>query len=187
MSLDHSIDRSRCEILYRRAMWLTRDPDEAHDLVQDTIERYLRKGRHKVSSDRVMRWLLLVMRRLFVDRVRSPVSRWTALGEIEVAVQTDEDSADVAPLWTMFEPEDVADALKRLPTDLRRAYEMYALEKMSYQRIAGEMKTSIGTVGTRIYRARQRLRDALLDTGAVTSPLAGNDAPRPQLTAARAL
>jgi RNA polymerase sigma-70 factor (ECF subfamily) len=163
-STDHDISGHHCRLLYLKALRLTRDAELARDLVQDTLERYLRLRPPGLPPDRVLAWLNTVMRHLFLDYVRSPESRWTSLGDEDVQEDgvASGDGADAAPAWTFVEVKDVAGAVQNLPDRLRRTYEMHVFEKMSYGHIARSMKTTTGTVGTRLHRARHHLRVALL-------------------------
>jgi RNA polymerase sigma-70 factor (ECF subfamily) len=151
--------------LYFKALRLTGDPEFARDLVQDAIERYLRCRPSDLSADRILPWLATVLRNLFLDHVRSPESRWTTLLDSHLVGEVVDDTfTGPPPTWTLIETRDVAGAVKRLPERLRRTYEMHVYQNMSYENIARSMKTTTGTVGTRLHRARHHLRAALLPT-----------------------
>ena len=72
----------------------------------------------------------------------------------------------IAPVWTRVSNEQVAAALNELGSDFRRVYELHVLGR-SYDEIAAELHIAKPTVGTRLIRARRKLKEALLhDLGA---------------------
>lgn len=127
------------------------DPD---DLVQDVLEKMLRTPIPPVANERA--WLARVTHNLFIDRLRRLSSRREDL--------TDE--AHVAPLpeheeprwWEQLTKEEILAALHRLPMEQRTAFELFAFDGKSYDEISSSLGVAKATVGTRILRARQKLR-----------------------------
>jgi len=139
---------------------LCRSRFDAEDLVQDVVERAI------LSMDRLppganhRAWLGRIMHNLFIDRVRHLAAKpeATAVGhcdDFEAVV------ADEAVWWSTLDADDVRARLGELPLELRGAFELFAFEGCSYQEIAARLSIPKTTVGTRILRARRRLRQLL--------------------------
>lgn len=146
--------------LLRRALWLTRKRDEAWDLYQDTIERGLRKHTSNVPAANIRKWLLIIMHHLFLDRCRASAVRahrpiTPAIAEGLAAPETDPE-----PWWTSIERAAVDEAVGRLPASARTAFAMHA-EGLCYSTISKHLGIPVNTVGTRLRRARLRLRTLL--------------------------
>ncbi|TAK87681.1 MAG: RNA polymerase sigma factor [Betaproteobacteria bacterium] len=142
--------------LRRYARGLTGSRDTADDLVQDTLERAWNRIALWRGRDDPRAWLFSILHNVFIDRFRaqraSPVE---AMGEEEVdapvrATQTD-----------MLEVRDLDNALLRLPADQRAVLLLVAVERMNYEQIANALDIPLGTVMSRLSRARERLRAIL--------------------------
>jgi len=159
MLADEAVVRRCYEVLLARALRLTGSRDAALDLVQDTLERCLRCP-PDTSTGKLEHWLSVVMRRIFIDGRRRPTSRCQEFREDEFpeSAQLDEDR----PAWQTFPAGTVRATLDLLPDWLRKPYEMHAMEEVPYHRIAQVLGVRVGTVSSRIFRARRRLREALL-------------------------
>lgn len=142
--------------LRRYARGLTANRERADDLVQDTLERAWRRFPLWQRRGEVRAWLFAVMHNLFIDRVRGQRSRLEdpagdALPEApERATQTDR-----------LELRDLDRALQRLPVEQREVLLLVAVEELSYQDLAGILGVPLGTVMSRLSRARERLRAEL--------------------------
>ena len=139
------------------ALKLCGNASDAHDLCQDTFERALRSEGVARSNDRA--WLFTVLHHLFVDRYRR---------RMREPRQTDVDTVEVAaveppppPAWTALSVEQVRAALDQLDPEFREVYRMHALEGLGYAEIAARLGAPVSTVGTRIMRARRKLRAIL--------------------------
>ena len=155
------VTRACLPALRARALNLTRNPDQAADLVQDTFERALRRLSPQLPADRVLGWLCVVMRHIFIDGVRAPESRLRSRSDITLLPHPPTPDEGAPPQWQLVEIEDAHAALDLLPADLKRPYEMHVLANMSYREIEEILDMPLATVGTRIYRARRRLREIL--------------------------
>ncbi len=137
---------------------LTSNGPEAADLVQMVCARVLSQPTTLRWPDNVSAWLRKILFRLFVDLRRR--AKW----EIPVDVASLDPAAnDVepephVPLATV---EDVRALVVLLPTHYRVPYELFTFEEMSYEGIAAQLGLPCRTVGTRINRARKKLRDLL--------------------------
>jgi len=141
--------------LRRFARRLTAGSCLAEDLVQETCRRAL-EARHQFHADSELRaWLFRILRNIHIDLIRR------ASHELVSGVDGDELVAEPPaerPLWDQLSDEDVSSALDALPPTFAKTYTMYAVERLSYADIAKELKVPVGTVGTRLRRARLQLR-----------------------------
>ena len=155
--------------LYRVALRLTGDPDEAKDLAQEALFRAYRAfDRFKMGTS-FERWLFRIASNLYIDKLRKRGKyRFESLDE-PIATQ-DGYVEKVLPDWTE-NPERIAQqnelsdkilaALQSLPLNYRMAVVLYDLEGFSYEEISGILQCSIGTVRSRIHRGRRLLRKKL--------------------------
>lgn len=149
--------------LRRYAAGLTGNREAADDLVQDTMEKaWARLGLWERRGD-LRAWLFSILHNLFVDRLRaegrSPV---TAAGEEEPVAPVRASQAD------MLEVRDLDRALALLPLEQREVLLLVAVEQMRYEQVARVLDIPVGTVMSRLSRARERLR-AILE-GRETAP-----------------
>jgi len=154
-------------LLRRTARRLAASRAEAADLVQETALRALEKSDHFVAAapGDMYRWLITILRHLHYDRCRRQrLERLT--GEIAVPV---EDMDTVMPAWRTVNEDLVDAAIDRLPRHLREPYLLFSVRKLPYAVIAARLGISQSTVGTRIFRAREHLRDLLSFPGGVPS------------------
>jgi RNA polymerase sigma factor (sigma-70 family) len=138
--------------LRRYARALTRDADVADDLVQDTLVRALR-SEHLFEGDEVRSWLYTILTNLNRNRLRS-LARRPVLSPIE-----DNDAPDLAG------PEaggrDIERALATLVEEQRTALLLVVLEGLSYREVAEVQGVPIGTVMSRLARARVQIKTYL--------------------------
>jgi RNA polymerase sigma-70 factor (ECF subfamily) len=145
------------------ALRLCGNAPDANDLVQDTFERGLRHFERFQQGTNGQAWLLTILRRLFLDRCRAWAGERRAdvePEEVEARVAAPE--AEEAPAWASVQPEQLRAALERLPEEFRVVYQLHALEGCSYNEIAARLGLPKATVGTRLIRARRKLRELLL-------------------------
>ena len=145
--------------LYRMAFRLTSDRHEAEDVLQETF-RSAWTSRDRYESGRGDRaWLASILRRRVVDRWRRR-PREGVLGSgdpIEVEVESEN------PLAGEYTDEMQA-ALARLPTDLRETLLLVVVGELTHQEAADLLSVPLGTVLSRVSRARARLREYLAPT-----------------------
>jgi len=138
--------------LRRYARALTRDAETADDLVQDTLVRALR-SEHLFHGGEVRSWLYTILTNLNRNRLRS-LSRRPLLLSIE-----DNDAPDLAG------PEaggrDIERALATLVDEQRNALLLVVLEGLSYREVAEVQGVPIGTVMSRLARARVQIKSYL--------------------------
>ena len=161
----HTVLEDAAPVLTRIALRLCRNAADAHDLLQDTIERAIRNGLPAdVQSPRA--WLTTMMHNLFIDRCRAssraPVHE--PLGEahdkLHNVTPLSVDSPE--PAWSHLTIEDVRAALDAIDRPFREVYVMHTFEQRPYEEIAAQLKISRVTVGTRLTRTRKMLRKELV-------------------------
>ena len=139
--------------LRRYARVLTGDAWAADDLVQDTLERACRKWLLWRSGTDLRAWLFSIMHNLYLNQRRTLVPvQWVDLD----AIATLE-----APLQTLDDAHDLERCLQRLPADQRSVLLLVALEDLSYDDVARVLQIPIGTVMSRLSRARHRLKELM--------------------------
>ena len=151
--------------LRRYARALTGDPAWADDLVQDTAERALARWKGFRPDSNLRAWLLTILRHLYIDQLR--VRR-------EIAV--DDESAP----WRNLEAprgevdglvlRDVQRALYCLPVEQREVMLLVCVEELSYQEASVALGVPIGTVMSRLSRAREHMRALLMEGPVHKSP-----------------
>ncbi|GAC1410754.1 MAG: RNA polymerase sigma factor [Burkholderiaceae bacterium] len=150
--------------LRRYARALLGERDGADDLVQDTMERgWSRLSTWRRGSD-MRAWLFGIMHNLHVDHIRKPA----------LVTQPLDDDTPVMPARATqgdgLAIRDLASALQLLPLEQREVLLLVGLEEMSYEEVATTLKIPLGTVMSRLSRAREKLR-ALMDGRPVATAL----------------
>jgi RNA polymerase sigma-70 factor (ECF subfamily) len=156
------------------ALKLTRNPAAAEDLVQATCLRTLTAAHRYTPGTSVRSWVTSVMHRLFIDgcrRTRSEsIRRERLLAELSQGDVVAPEPPP-APPWESLSLADVRRALDQLTPSYRKTFELCALQRLSYEEAAMRLGIPPRTVGTRLSRARARLRVLLL-AGAPVAALA---------------
>lgn len=158
--------------LYAAALRMTRNPEDAADLVQETfIKAYTAWDRFEQGTY-LKAWLFRILTNTFITAYRkrqkegfstslSELEDWQ-VGEAPSLTQTTSRSAELEAIDRM-PSEAVRTALANLPEDRRLVIYLADVEGFSYQEIADIMATPIGTVMSRLHRGRRDLREALGD------------------------
>jgi RNA polymerase sigma-70 factor (ECF subfamily) len=136
--------------------------DEASDLVQDTFERALRRFDAERAHTCVRAWLFTIAHNLFIDRCRR--RRRVPMAPLESIPEPpcpEPEAEDPPPAWTGVSSDQLDAAVARLDEDFRVAFTMFEVEGADYTEIARRLGISKATVGTRLHRARRRLRALL--------------------------
>jgi RNA polymerase sigma-70 factor, ECF subfamily len=140
--------------LRRYARALTGDAARADDLVQDTLERALAKLDLWQPGSDLRAWLFTLMHNLFVNQVRSNRPPDTALDE---AMDIPTSGGQMEALGA----RDIHAALARLPDQQREVMLLVGLEQFAYEEAAQVLGVPLGTVMSRLSRARERMRHML--------------------------
>lgn len=155
-----SLVREHQSALFATALRLSGNPTDAQDLVQDTFERAHRKADQFVAGTQARAWLVTILHHLFIDRCRR--NRREQTTELAPELELASEPAAEEPAWSTITSAQVQAALERINPDFRAVYRLHALEGRSYQEIAQALEIPKATVGTRLARARTRLKELLL-------------------------
>jgi len=134
--------------------------DDIAELVQDVYEKALRSIHTLNLKQNPRGWLVTILYNLHIDRCRQRARRLEHVGYDDVALPAPEPSA--APDWAALTIDDIRRAAAQLSPDLREAYVLFAFQDRTYAEVAAALGVPTGTVGTRILRARARLREILV-------------------------
>jgi RNA polymerase sigma-70 factor (ECF subfamily) len=148
------------DTLYRMARRLTRDSNRADDLVQDTFARALRsRDSFELAEYGIKPWLLRIMYNLHLNRAEREKRQPASVADETLDGAGKADFADLPIDPTSFQAMDqqLVKALDDLPEDYRTVMLLWAVEELSYKEIADSLEIPIGTVMSRLFRARQRL------------------------------
>jgi RNA polymerase sigma-70 factor (ECF subfamily) len=152
------------DVLYRVARSITRNPTDAEDLVQDTLLRSYR-GIDRFDGRHPRAWLLTIMRNAQINRVRRkrPELLRDPDATMERVADTSSDgaSAESQIIDRSFDAA-VEQAFEALPEKFRSVVEMVDLAGMRYQEAADSLGIPVGTVMSRLHRARGRMKKDLL-------------------------
>lgn len=138
--------------LRRYARALVGNRSMAEDLVQDTLERgWSRLNSWQHGSD-MRAWLFSIMHNLFVDTVRRQRMSTEAYDE-------DKEASDLSePQMNRMLVMDLHTSLSKLPMEQREVLLLVSLEELSYEEVANTLSIPVGTVMSRLFRAREKLR-----------------------------
>ncbi|MFI5381162.1 MAG: sigma-70 family RNA polymerase sigma factor [Tepidisphaerales bacterium] len=147
------------DMVDRVARTLTHNPAEADDLVQETYLRALQaRESFDLRSFGMRPWLLRILHNIHITRSTREARQPKAVEAEQLQAYA---GPDDAPAVSWQPSEELDKALDRLPVELRTALTLWAVEELSYQEIAEVVGVPIGTVMSRLHRARQRLRQDL--------------------------
>lgn len=149
--------------LYNHAFWLTRNHAEAEDLVQETISKAFRAFDSFQSDTNFKAWIFRILRNTFLTSRAGIAASRTVFLEDHPDVM---DTADANPtpeenLIRLDNQAALYTALDRLQPPLREALLLCDVEEIKYKDIALILDVPIGTVMSRIARARRTLRELL--------------------------
>jgi len=160
------------DALYNTAYRMTRNSEDAEDLVQETYLKAYRYYDKFEEGTNFKAWLFKIMKNTFINnyRKRQQAPALSDFADIEESFES-QVSEDVArPIKNPEEEflenvldEDVQRALDKLPPDYRMVVILADLEGFSYKEIAEILEVPVGTVMSRLYRARRLLETAMLE------------------------
>jgi len=149
--------------LYNFACWLTRNREEAEDLVQETYVKALKGFRSFQPGTNFRAWTFRILRNTFLTSRAGLEATMTVpldVGDQEPALPATTETPE-SILLERSNKQLVQDAIERLPVIFREALLLCDVEEMSYQEIAETLSIPIGTVMSRLARARRALRESL--------------------------
>jgi RNA polymerase sigma-70 factor (ECF subfamily) len=159
--------------LYNFAHWLTQNREEAEDLVQETFSKALRGFSSFQRGTNFRAWMYRILRNTFLT------SRTGLRATMTVPLDAEDDGTELAvesetPETILIERSNshlLQSAIDELPVQFREVILLCEIEEMSYEEIAGTLSVPVGTVMSRLSRARKKLRESLrgsrLTAGAV--------------------
>jgi RNA polymerase sigma-70 factor (ECF subfamily) len=173
---ESSLERARFEemalehldVVHRMAMHLAREPNEAADLVQETYLRALRSADgFQERGGGIRAWLFTILHNTFYSRVKRAKNSPMSVGEF-FGAEADGSAPDAPPpAWDLasFDWEHVDERLREAVDELRpehrEALLLWGVEGLKYREIAAITGVPIGTVMSRLHRARKILADQL--------------------------
>lgn len=168
------------DAVYRLALRLTRAPERAEDLVQDTYARALRPrtvegfdpaaARPGASPSEGMRaWLFTICHNLFYSQIKRESRAPASVGEFFSEAADSRPPDEPPPAWNRgsFDWEHVDERLRAAVDDLKEEYRevllMWGVDGLKYREIGEILQIPIGTVMSRLHRARKLLADRLTE------------------------
>jgi RNA polymerase sigma-70 factor, ECF subfamily len=153
--------------LYRFARSLTRDPEEASDLAQETTVRALGSLRSFTPGTNLQAWLFRILRNTYLNQRRT-ARRHPESGNAPPPMAATESNGSVLfpvehDVIVRAELRAVTEAFRQLPERYATPLYLTAVRERSYAEVASELSIPIGTVMSRIYRARQMLLASLAE------------------------
>jgi RNA polymerase sigma factor (sigma-70 family) len=157
--------------LYNLARWLAQNPNDAEDLVQETYLKALRAFDSFEPGTNFRAWIFRILRNTFLGS-RSKLER-----RMTEAMESEEDfpAASATPESLLIERSDadaIRDAIEQLPVIFREVILLCDVEEASYREIAEILSIPMGTVMSRLARARKTVRESL--RRAPAAPQEGN-------------
>lgn len=145
------------------ALMLTANRDDAQDLLQDTTLKVLNNQEKFVDNINFKGWVLTVMRNIFINnyhkivRTQTVVDQSVDLYNLNVVNDSGIDNPDGS-----YEIQEITKAINNLNEDLKVPFSMF-LSGYKYNEIAESLNVPLGTIKSRIFFARQELKQALKD------------------------
>ena len=150
--------------LYGYAMALTRNHAQAEDLVQETYVRAMQAMERLRAGSNIKGWLFTILKNIWLNQLRKR-RNGPQMIEIEAWDDVVEPSKDSHDLYvSKMEAEQVRAAIRELPVEFREIILLREYEDLSYQEIANLLGCPVGTVMSRLGRARAKLRTLLAAT-----------------------
>ncbi len=151
-----TLHRDHGDVLRRYALRLCRTPSDADDLVQDTLTRALASWATLQPGTNTRGWLLSILHNVFIDSCRRQKQQGSPVSAAH-AQELPSPEPEVEPRWALVTQAQVTTALDKLDPPFREVYRLHAQGHGN-----GEISRSLGiprmTVGTRLMRARKKLR-----------------------------
>jgi RNA polymerase sigma-70 factor (ECF subfamily) len=154
--------------LYRYAFRLSGSPQEAEDLTQETFCQAQKKLEQLRDWERARGWLFTILRNAYLHRLRASKQEQSVSlnGVGDIPDRLPEPLPDV-------EPAQLQQALGDLPEVFRTPIILYYFEEFSYRDIAEQMNVPLGTVMSRLARAKTYLRQRLLQPTSLAADIKG--------------
>lgn len=153
------------DALYRVALRLTGDPSQAEDLVQDTMLKAYRAWRQYRPGTNAKGWLLTILRNTFINdyrrRKHEPIAMDLDAVEPHAIERSIQEADPEGAFFSRIVDAKVLEAIDALPQEFREVLVLSDIEGMRYAEIAEALQIPVGTVKSRLFRARRHLQAEL--------------------------
>lgn len=158
------------DAIYNFALRLTTDPNDAEDLVQDTIVKAFRFFNSYEKGTNAKAWLFRILKNSYINnyRKKSKQPHQVDYDEISTFYETvrseQSNTTDMEDImYGQLLDDDVTRALERIPEDFRTVVLLCDVEGFTYEEIANMLDVPIGTIRSRLHRGRNLLRAQLVE------------------------
>lgn len=156
------------DALYNFAFHLTYDEEDANDLVQDTYLKAFRFIDSYKEGTNAKAWLFKILKNAFINDYRKKTKQPSRVDYEEIVAYQDEDDSNFSSYLDLREEmfqnmmgDEVTNAINALPVDFRTVILLCDIEGFTYEEIAKIIDIPIGTVRSRLHRARNMLKETL--------------------------
>ncbi|MGB5895653.1 MAG: sigma-70 family RNA polymerase sigma factor [Ignavibacteriaceae bacterium] len=154
--------------LYNYALAIVRNSDDAHDLVQETYFKAYKNYHQFESGTNSKAWMFMILKNTFINNYRKLKKEPAKVDYNEIediyenikSNQTKDNNLGLDFYKNLLD-DDLADALEKLPVKMKEVFLLCDLEGYTYEEIAEITDIPIGTVRSRLHRARKLLQDEL--------------------------
>lgn len=158
------------DAMYNFALRLTSDPNDAEDLVQDTIVKAYRFFSSYEKGTNAKAWLFRILKNSYINNYRKRSKQPSQVDYDEIAtfyetIRSDRtDTTDLeSQMFRQLVDDDISNALEKLPEDFRTVVLLCDVESFTYEEISNMLDVPIGTIRSRLHRGRNLLKAELLD------------------------
>lgn len=158
------------DAMYNFALRLTSDPNDAEDLVQDTIVKAFRFFSSYEKGTNAKAWLFRILKNSYINNYRKKSKQPNQVDYDEVSsfyetIRADRtDTSDLEDrMFRELIDDDISNALEELPEDFRTVVLLCDVEGFTYEEIANMLDVPIGTIRSRLHRGRNLLKSQLMD------------------------
>jgi RNA polymerase sigma-70 factor (ECF subfamily) len=158
------------DALYNFALRLAAEPNDAEDLVQDTIVKAYRFFSSYEKGTNAKAWLFRILKNSYINNYRKQSKRPSEVDFDEVSsfyesirAERTETSDLEEKMFSELIDDDLTKALNRLPEDFRTVVLLCDVEGFTYEEIANMLDVPIGTIRSRLHRGRNLLKVELMD------------------------
>ena len=158
------------DAMYTFALRLTSDPNDAEDLVQDTIVKAYRFFSSYEKGTNAKAWLFRILKNSYINNYRKKSKQPSQVDYDEVSsfyetIRADRtDTSDLEDrMFRELIDDDISNALEQLPEDFRTVVLLCDVEGFTYEEIANMLDVPIGTIRSRLHRGRNLLKAELME------------------------